>query len=263
MKNFKNVLKEVHVIVDEVLAFDIILTSVLIFLAFYLALMLFNLNPWYALFPTLAYLSFLLYVDLNKNKYKMVEDKYAPLYEKLRTSADNVGIENEIVDELEKEVVGDLRNVRVSSFVKMKRVSYKVLGSVILCLLILFASIYNVNFGDLGLKLDMIKDLVYKEGSGEGGSELGDELVVGEGGEGEDIYGEESIARIGNQDLEIKIKQASFEVVGSEVYEVPEKEFEETFPDEIFAIAAGGYEEKITIENQKLVKDYFKELSKT
>ena len=64
------------------------------------------------------------------------------------------------------------------------------------------------------------------------------------------------------QELEIKIKRPSLEVIGCEFYEIPEKEFEETFPDEIFAIAAGSYEERITIENQKLVKDYFKELSK-
>jgi len=261
MKGFKWVLKEVNVIVEEVLAFDIILTSVLIFLGCYLGLMLINLNPWYSLFPTLAYLAFLSYIDLSTNKYKIVENKYAPLYEKLRTAADNINNENIVVDELEHEVVGNLRNVRVSSFVKIKRVSYKVLGSVILCLIILFASIYNVNFGDWGLTFEEIKDLIYKEGSGVGG-ESGDELVAGEGGGEGDVYGEESIAKIGMQELEIKIKQPSLEVIGSEFYEIPEKEFEETFPDEIFAIAAGGYEERITIENQKLVKDYFKELSK-
>ena len=262
MKNFNKVLKEVNVIVDEVLAFDIILTSVLIFLGFYLGLLLINFNPWYALFPTLVYLSFLLYIDLNTNKYKIVEDKYAPLYERLRTAADNVDKENEIVDELEQEVVTNLRNVRVSSFVKIKRVSYKVLGSVILCLIILFASIYNVNFGDFGFALEDIRDFVYKEGGlGEGG-ELGDELVAGKNGWEGDIYGEESIARIGMRELQIRIKQPSLEVIGSEIYEVPEREFEETFPDEIFATSAGGYEEKITIENQKLVKSYFKELSK-
>lgn len=262
MKNFNKVLKEVNVIVDEVLAFDIILTSALIFLGCYLALMLINLNPWYSLFPTLAYLVFLLYIDLNTNKYKIVENKYAPLYEKLRTAADNVDKENIVVDELEHEVVNNLRNVRISSFVKIKRVSYKVLGSVILCLIILFASIYNVNFGDWSITFEEIKDFIYKEGGAGEGGELGDDLVAGKGGEDEDIYGEESIAKIGMQEVKIKIKQASLEVIGSEIYEIPEKEFEETFPDEIFTISSGSYEEKITIENQKIVKNYFKELSK-
>jgi hypothetical protein len=260
MKAFRKVLKEVNVIVDEVMAFDIILTSVLIFLGFYLSFILININPWYSLFPTLGYLSFLLYIDLNTNKYKIVEDKYAPLYEKLRTAADNVDMENEIIDELEHQVVTDLRNVRVSSFVKVKRVSYKVLGSVLLCLAILFASMYDINFGDLDIALDKMRDIV-SGGVGEGEG-IGDALVAGLGeGEG-DIYGEESIAKIGMEQLEIKIKQPSIEIIGSEFYEVPEKEFEETFPDEIFAISSGSYEERITIENQKLVKDYFKELSK-
>lgn len=262
MKNFKEILKKVNVIVDEVLAFDIILTSVLIFLCFYLALMLLNLNPWYSLFPTLAYFAFLLYIDLSTNKYKIVENKYKPLYEKLRTAADNVNKENEVVDELEHQVVSDLKNVKISSFVKLKKISYKVLGSILLCIAILFASIYDVNFGDWGLALDTIKDLIYKEG-GADGEGIGEDLVAGRGtGEG-DIYGEESIAKIGNQELEIKIRQASLEIVGSEIYEVPEKEFEETFPEEVFITSSGSYEEKITLENQKIVKDYFRELSKS
>ena len=263
MNTFKSVLKEVNMIVDEVMAFDIILTSVLIFLGVYLGLMLINLNPWYSLFPTLVYFGFLLYVDLNTNKYRIVENKYALLYEKLRTAADNVDVKNEIIDELDQEVVNDLRNVRVSSFVKIRRVSYKVLGSIVLCLVILFASIYGVNFGDFNVAFDAVKDFVYKEGGAGSGSGLGDELVSGKGeGEGGDIFGEDSIAKLGMQELEIKIKQPTIEMVGSEIYEVPEKEFEETFPDEIFAVSSGSYEEKITIENQKLVKDYFNELSK-
>ena len=263
MKNFKKILQEVNFIVDEVMAFDIILTSVIIFLCFYLALMLINLNPWYGLFPTLGYLIFLLYIDIHTNKYKIVENKYTPLYEKLRTSADNINRENEVVEELQQEVAHDLHNVRVSSFVKIKRVSYKVLGSILLCLVILFASIYNVNFGDFSVALDTVRDFIYKEGGIGAGDGLGDELVGGKGAsDDEDIYGEESIANLGNQEIEIKIKQSSLEIIGTAIEEMPEREFEETFPDEIFATASGGYEEKITIENQKLVKNYFKELSK-
>ncbi|MBW2988810.1 hypothetical protein KY358_00670 [Candidatus Woesearchaeota archaeon] len=262
MKAFRKVLDELNVIVDEVLAFDIILTSVMIFLGFYLALMLISLNPWYSLFPTLVYLAFMLYIDLNTNKYKMVENRYAPLYEKLRTAADNVSIENEVVDELEHEVVSELKNVRLSSFVKISRVSYKVLGSMILCLIILFASMFNVNFGGFNAAFEKIREMPVFGVAGEGKGELGDKLAAGTTGEGEDIYGEESIAMLGNQEVEIRIKQPSIEVVGAMAYEIPDKEFEEAFPDEIFTSSSGSYEEKITIENQKLVKDYFNELSK-
>ena len=262
MKRFNKVLKEVNFIVDEVLAFDIILTSVLIFLSFYLVLMLIELNPWYSLFPTLAYFIFLLYRDLSTSKYNVVEAHYAPLYEKLRTSADTVNDSNEIVDELQKEVFNDLKNVRVSSFVKIKRISYKVLGSVILCLLILFASIYNINLGQWDVFEDL-KEIIYREGSGEGGDSLVDDLVSGkDGGKDDDIYGDDSIAAIGNQEVKIQIKQASIEIIGSELSELPDREFEEAFPDDIFAISSEGYEETITVENQKLVKDYFEELRK-
>ncbi|MBU0628976.1 MAG: hypothetical protein KKC75_07330 [Nanoarchaeota archaeon] len=264
MKGFKAILREVNFIVTAVLIFDIILASVLIFLSFYLALMLFSLNPWYSLLPTIICLGFLVYKGNMTNKYRIVEEHYQPLYEKLRTSADNVEQDNVVVDELEKEVVKDLQNVRVSSFVKIDRISYKVLGCILLCLIILFVSIYNVSFGDFNLGLDKVKELVYKSGGAGSGNSTGDELVSGTGGEGDqDIFGENSMAKIGNNELEIKIKQPSLEIVGSMIEEIPEREFEETFPDEISMTSSGSYEDKITLENQKLVKDYFKELSKS
>jgi len=261
MKDFRKVLKEVNLAIDEIMAFDIILTSVLIFLIFYFFLMMFNLNPWYSLFPTLAYLAFLLYIDMNKNKYKIVEDKYAPLHEKLRTAADNVHLDNMVVEELEEEVTKDLSNVNVSSFVKLSRVSYKVLGSVILCLLILFASIYNMHFGDLSLVLDKADEFI--RGSGGGVSDgKGNILAAGEGEGEDDIFGQQGMAALGNSETQVKIRQPSVEIIGTDENTIPDKEFEETFPDEIFAVSSGAYEEKITVENQQLVKDYFKEISK-
>ena len=264
MKGFKSVLKEVNFIVTEVLVFDIILTSVLIFLSFYLALMLFSLDPWLSIWPTLIYLGVLIYKGKMMNKYRIVEEHYQPLYEKLRTSADNVDLDNVVVDELENEVIKDLQNVRVSSFVKIDRISYKVLGCIILCLIILFVSIYNVNFGDWNMGLDKVKGFVYKGGGAGGGNSTGDELVSGKGdGSDQDIFGDKSMAVIGNNELEIKIKQPSLEIAGSAIEEIPEREFEETFPDDIAITSSGSYEDRITIDNQKLVKDYFKELSKS
>ncbi len=259
MKDFKSVLKEINRILDEILVFDIILNSVIIFLTCYLGLMLLSLNPWYALFPTLAYFIALLFRDIKKNKYMMVEEKYTPLYEKLRTSVDNADVNNEVVEELKKEVINDLRNVKVSSFVRMRRITAKVFSCVFLCFIILLLAMYGIQLANFNLKFEKVKELIYGIGKG-GGDEGGDELTAGSGEGDENIYGREHIAKLGKEELKIKIKMPTIETI-SEIEEPPEREFEEAFPDEIFTSASGAYEEKIAIENQKLVKEYFKKLS--
>ncbi|MBI2138013.1 hypothetical protein HYU13_00335 [Candidatus Woesearchaeota archaeon] len=259
--NFRKVLKEVNLILDEVLLFDVILNSVIIFLAVYLALVLLNFNPWYALFPTLGYFVYLLYIDVRQNKFVMVEKAYTPLYERLRTAADNVDKENEFVQALQEEVVEALKKVQVSSFVRIPRITGKMLASVFLCFAILLAAIYNVNLGSIDFSFaDKLKGFMYGQGE-EGDGEGTFENVAGLGGS-EDIFGEESLSVIGAQELDIRLQQASIEVSSSELEDPPQSDFEEAFPDEISATSTGSFEEKINVEDQKLIKEYFKELAR-
>ena len=261
MKDFKQVLKEVNVILDEVLLFDVILNSVLIFLGTYLVLMILNLNPWYSLLITLAYFVALLYRDIKKSKYKMVENAYEPLYESLRTAADNADAENEVVEELKQEVVSNLRHVPVSSFVKTPRITGKILASVLLCFTILLAAIYNIAIPEFGLDIPKsFTELVL--GSGEGSGDAEGTGVNKGGGAEDELYGEDGVAELGDEELTMTIKKSNVESIGLLVQDPPIREFEETFPDEVFATSSGSFEEKISLENQQLVKKYFKELSK-
>ncbi len=261
MIDFRKVLREINLVLDEVLLFDVILNSVLIFLGFYLGLMLLNFNPWYALFPTLGYFLYLLQRDVRKNKYAMVEDAYKPLAIKLRTAADSAEKENEIVQQLKREVVMDLEHVPVSSFVRTPRITGKIMASVVLCFLILLAAIYNINLSPFKIDLASVLGKLLEAG-GDGSGGRGDKEGLGRGGQERDIYGEGRVAELGDEELEVIIRRSSTEAVGVTVDEPPQREFEEAFPDEVFVAASGAFEEKINVENQKLVKQYFKELTK-
>ena len=260
MKLFKKALKEINLILDEVLMFDTILNSILVFVGTYVLLMVLNLNPWWSLFAALGYLVYLLYRDITQDKLSMVEDAYAPLYERLSTAADNIEQDNETVEELKKEVVHHLHKVPVSSFVKIGRISGKIFWTVLLCFSILIIAIYNINLGALDIDIAKgLQDIIFA--SGDEGDGAGLEGVAGQS-EGGDIFGEESVAKLGTKELKMTIKQASSEIVSSHIKDPPNQEFEETFPDEVFAQSAGSFEEKISTQHQKLVKEYFKELAK-
>ena len=96
MKQFQDVVKEVNRTLNELILFDNIVNTTIVFLVFYLVLTLIDFSPLLALIPALAYLVFYSYISLKSSKPHIVESMYAPLREYLRTAADNVGMENPI-----------------------------------------------------------------------------------------------------------------------------------------------------------------------
>ena len=126
MKNFANLINEVNRTLNEIFLFETLIHTILLFLVVYLFLSLFNLYPISALVPAAIYFVLSAYSKFRKNKIRIVEGKYSPLNEKLRTAADNVNEDNPVVNELEEEVVRDLKNVGLSSFVQTRKISYKI-----------------------------------------------------------------------------------------------------------------------------------------
>ncbi len=258
MKSFINVVKEINSTLNSIVLFDNILNSFIIFLSVYLALSIFNFYPLLASLPAIAYLALSSYKEVISSKAKLIETKYGYLNEKLRTAADNASMENPVVDALHEEVIEEIKDVRASSFFNQKKTSLKILSLIVLCFLIVFLSTLNLSFLDFRVLMDNIQII------GNGG------VAAGEGGEtpsageagNQDIYGEESIASLGKEEVKIEIKPVNYEVNAKSIGDAPEeKEFEETFPEEVFASSTEGFEENIPISQQELVKEYFKKLA--
>jgi len=262
MKTFNAVVKDMNLNINAVIIFDAIIDSVVVLLVFYLILMLFSLNEWVALFPAVMFLVVFIYIRTNKSKAPIIEKKYESLNEKLRTAVDNINLENPVVEELQSEVIEDMRKVRVSSFVNQKRISYKILFAVFLCFAIIILASFNIHFNPF----DLIKKpqwTIVMGGKGEGNESIpGKVVVAGLGGSEADIYGQKSVAKIGEEELDIEIRQLGYEVGEvRDITDADQKEFEETFPEEVFAESASTYQENIPKEDLELVKNYFKEIA--
>ena len=255
---FKEIIKEMNITIDKIVIFEDILNSLLVFLGFYFVLLLLSINPMYSLIPAAMYLGISVYTTLNIDKAKIVESHYNELNEKLRTAEDSADIENPIVEELRADVVNELRDVKVSSFLNMKKTSYKIVAVVLLCFLIVFFASANITLIDAGLMADLFDFKFLADAGGNNGT-----AVIGGSGEGgEDIYGKEGIAELGSQEMELNIAPVSFEVGVRDISDFEERDFEETFPDEVFAESSAAFEENINLDEQELIKNYFKELSK-
>ena len=253
MKKFSNVVKEINRTLNEIIFFENMVNTTLVFLVFYLILSIFDFHPLYALAPALLYLGFYSYISFKSYKPGIVESKYAPLKEKLRTAADNIGLENPIVEELEYEVTTEMKNVGLSMFISPRVLSYKIFAVMLLSFMIIFATTLNLKLLEFAKqKVPDIFDANLKTV----GNFVATKLETSE-----DIYGKEDVAKLGDKELNIRIKPVDFKVNVREEGESKQQKFETVFPKELAVKETVAYEENIPQEQQELVKNYFKKLA--
>ena len=256
MKPFDNVVKEINRTIMQMLLFENIVNATLIFLASYFILSLVDVHPFFALVPAMGYLLYYTYVALKSSKHLLVESKYAPLREKLRTAADNVGMDNPIVEELEYEVTAEMKNVGLSMFINPKTLSYKIFAVMFLSFLIIFISSLNLKFIEFAKQ--KVPDIFETRNLKGIGNFAATQLNTSE-----DIYGSKDVAKLGDNDLDIRIKPVDFSVSVRETGETEQRRFETTFPQELSVKESTAYEENIPQEQQELVKNYFKKLAES
>ena len=262
MKKFKKVLKEINFTFNNIILFNSFLNAFLIFLVIYIILSLFNFYQTYALVPAGLYFIIKTYKGIRKKHLITVEKKYPLLNERLRTARDNIRMENPVVDSLKSDIMRDMKKVEVSSFINQKNVSYKILLSIILCFLMVFSAQFDLsfNFKDAA---NTAANFIYGIGrNNTNGGEQGLERIAGSG-VSESLFGDAQIAQMGNENIDMVIKQAGYEINLDDVKEPERRDFEELFPDEVFAATADVYEEKIKEDQQELVKTYFLKLAES
>jgi ABC-type multidrug transport system fused ATPase/permease subunit len=265
MKTFRDAVSEVETAFKQLAFFEIVLNSLIVFLASYLVLLLFDIGMIFALIPTVVYVVIFSVRKLKTNSASEVESKYGSLKEKFRTAVESQYVENPVVNELQAEVLRDLRKVEEASFFNDKQTYIKAGVIILLCFLIFYFSPVSLT----GLfNFDLSKILpsdtnslktgtgssdpgAYTGGMKEGGNLFGDE----------DIYGKLSVAKLGDKMLEVKFNPGGYEMNINEVKDVEEIVFDESYPTEITASSGEILEENIPQEQQELVKNYFKKLA--
>ena len=253
MKQFGSVVREINKTLNQIIMFENLVNTTLVFLAFYLVLSVLDFMPMFALIPAAAYLGFYTYISFSASKPLIVESKYAPLREKLRTAADNVGLDNPVADELEYEVTREMKNVGLSMFINPRTLSYKIFAVMVLSFMIIFATTLNLKLIDFAKQ--KVPDIFERGPKGVGN------FVATKLNTSEDIYGKEDVATLGDRELNIRLKPIDFKVNVREEGDSSQRKFESVFPQEMAVKETVAYEENIPQEQQELVKNYFKKLA--
>lgn len=256
MRNFSNVVREINRTLNQIIFFENMVNTTIVFLVSYLLLSLFNIKPLFALIPSLGYLCYYSYFSFRSSKPILVESRYAPLREKLRTAADNVGMESPIAEELAYEVTSEMKNVGLSLFINPRSLSYKIFAVILLSFLIIFTTTLNLRLFEFAKqKIPDIFDTKNLKGVGN--------LVAVQLNTSDDIYGKNDVAKLGDKELDIRIKPVDFKINVKEEGESEQHKFETVFPSDLAVKETAAYEENIPQEQQELVKNYFKKLAES
>ena len=256
MKAIESALGEVRRLLILSKAVKSLLDSLLAFLGFFLLFLLIKIPWYYSFIPFAAHLFIYGRRNIHSIRYTQVERLVPELNEKLRTAADYVGKDNEVIEALDAEVIRDMKKIKTSLFFGSKSNMNKMMIMGIFAFAIILVASFNVkvfDFTTIGKnKLDNENFLPIKKNI---------DAFIKEGDE--DIYGKESIVELGNNEVLIGVNTVEGNLDYSQKKEVDKKNFGSAFAEEkeIYATSDSSYNDNIPKENQEVVKKYFNQIT--
>ena len=257
MKAIARALLEIKKLIFFITVFTNFINSVVVFLVFCFIFIMLKIPGYYAVIPFLVHFLFFGRKKINQINYRYVESRIPSLKERLRTAADNLNRENEVITSLNKDVLAEMKHVKTGAFLEDRSLAIKMLTISLLSIAVIMSSASNfaiVNWKDAVRGIDEAisgEESIYQNLSEIQRFEEGDE----------NIFGKESVAELGLEELDLKLDTAASGVNINKVKDVDEKEFESQFPKEIYATSDSSYNERISKENQEIVKNYYKQIT--
>lgn len=256
MKIIENALAEVRKLLILSKVFKSVIDSLIVFLAFFLLFIFIKISWYYAIIPFILHLFIYGRKNLRSIRYSQVEKLVPELNEKLRTAADYVGRDNEVVDALDAEVLKDMKKIRTSLFFGSKSNMNKIMVMGILSFAIILVASFNVELFDFATigknRLDDERFLPIQKN-------LDTFLKEGD----DDIYGDESIVELGNNEVLIGLNTVEGNLDYSAKKDLERKNFASGYEEEkeIYATSDSSYNDNIPKENQEVVKKYFNQIT--
>lgn len=237
---------------------NVALDTGIAFLSLLFIFLLFKFPWYYSFIAFFASLGYYLYKEYSKNRLIDVEQEVPELNEQLRTAADNISLDNSIVNMLKQDVLKNLKKVRLSYFLDYRHLLYKMTGLFCLSFLVVFIAYMNVGFN-----FNFVTDGIFGDsGGGKSGPDPENIKIAYRDGNLSNILGEVSVVQLGNEELNLEINPTKSEININEISEAGNEEFvAPQFPKEIYTSYDNAYKDQVPKQNQKIVKEYFKNLA--
>lgn len=261
MSAIKSMLAEVRYELLKVVILDSFLDATILFLALLLVLGIFGIGIMLCLLIALLFLFIDGAVRWRRLNLVYIEDRNPAIREMLRTAADNRDSESLMAQALFADLIRRMRNVSSGTFVSFRRLGAKVAILFVLSLALVGLAFFNVNIQKFENPFNGLRDRMGGLGEFLGGATP--ETNVSDATD--DIYGEPSIARLGNDQLDVQLQQSlnqiDFNKVGAA--EDLSGEVPDSYPADVGAQASQAYAEGLEdITDRKTASDYSQRIKK-
>lgn len=260
MKQIQKALAELRRAIIISKLFNTLIDVLIVFLGTYLIFYITNITWYYSLAITLIYMIIFSRKKFKSIKYTEVERKVPILREKLRTAADNINKNNTIVRQLHKEVMKEMKYIKISMFLQPLKNTLKMLLIGIFAFgIILTASLsvqlfdFNIAIKNIGSKIGGSTDLfipnvniTFKDNT-------------------EEIYEEENILEYGSEEIELSFNTAEGNLDFNRQKEAESLNFKGQYPtqEDLKAVSDSAYiEKKLAKDEEEIVKRYFNQITK-
>ncbi len=252
-------LREAKSSVYQIVLFNSVIDTLVAYMLLLLGCLLLTLPAWWALIPAAAYALVHTYGNIKEVNFAAIESKFPNLNEQLITVADNWKEDNEIVQALNQEVLQKMREIRTSSFLNFGKLTREIAVMAVISFVIIGSSAFNVKFLDLQETLKELNEFKpFQE------YDINQELLEYEESQNlSEILGDKSIAELGQEQLNLELNPLKSDVDIGNVRDPTERNFREVPPPEIKATTDVSFEEQIPKQYQRIVKNYFKEITKS
>ena len=234
MKPINALFNEVKLEMLKVALIYSFLDSIMIFFIIYFLISFFNINFLFTILIP-GVITFIFFIvnfitRINRLKLKTMEEANPQIKEMLRTAHDNMNEENLMMIALFEELKGKMRTVSSGNLLESKRIITRIISAVIIVFLIIFVSAINVNLKKIDIPFEKLRfmtgnnKVAYGEGNITG-------LVFNET---DVIYGDASIAKLGNEKLDLNMNPTMSEIDFNQIGDAEEQVLREgAVPSEV------------------------------
>lgn len=274
MKPIGKALMELRTVLFSIGMFYSLIDSFIVLLFSLLILILFRL-PW-----EIAFVPFIIFFIWNTRKqlrklgYSDVERRVPQLSESLRTAADSLSRDNEVVKALHEEVLNKMKLIKTSAFMGFSKITRQLLIIGVLAFLIISVSALNLKFLDATTLLersgaigsgnfwDNAKSTFFGIKAPEDPNAVLFEQQIDLLDETE-LYGNATVIELGIDELNLEVSPELSGVAIGDVRDPEDREFtDQTTPTDIQATSDSTFSEDIPAEYRGIVRNYFKAIPK-
>jgi hypothetical protein len=259
VKPIVQALREAKRSILQIVLFNSFIDTLVVYILLLLGCTVLTLPGWYALVPAAVYAVVHTYGNVKDVHFAKIEEKFPSLNEQLITVADNVKEQNEIIEALNQEVLQKMREIRTSSFINFGKLIRELSVMAVVSFIIIGTAAFNVQFIDFKETVREIREFKpFQE------YDINQELLEYEESQNlSEILGDKSVTELGQQQLDLELNPLMSDVDIGKVKPPEETRFREVPPPEIKATTDVSFEEQIPKQYQRIVKTYFKEITKS